>query len=175
MVDFFTASSWEKDTIFGWDRKFFSPSVLKDNTAPIGWRKNYPWYMVHFKLFLGIKLFCFQDKHSDNIFLRRIRVVPMSWNFTRCWNYKILSWQTQLASWCPNFPHQMLWKTLLKMNGHRNLIVRLSKVTQGYTGQMHCAIKIGKIFDIQVNIYEIIIKIFHIRHNLIWNSFSICP
>ena len=61
----------------------------------------------------------------------------------------------------------MLWKTLLKMNGHRNLIVRLSKVTQGYTGQMHCEIEKEKNIDIQVNIYEIVIKFFHIRHNLI--------
>ena len=30
------------------------------------------------------------------------------------------------------------------MNGHRNFIVRLSKVTQSHEGQMHCAIEIEK-------------------------------
>ena len=40
---------------------FAEPYILGElghNTTSLGWRKNYPWYMVHFIFFLGIKLFC---------------------------------------------------------------------------------------------------------------------
>ena len=72
---------------------------LRDNMASVGWRKNYPWYMVHFIYFFRNKTFLFVkieswnfqqlfglgfvkpckiSTHSDNIFLQVIRVVRMS-------------------------------------------------------------------------------------------------
>ena len=78
---------------------------LRDNTTSVGWKKNYPWYMVHFnffrnKTFLFVKIenwffhhlfdlgfreilqnFSSFRQHSDDIFLWGIKVVRMSWNF----------------------------------------------------------------------------------------------
>ena len=87
----------------------FSDPLITVRMAEVG---NYPWYMVHFKFFLGIKLFFSQDrklKFSATVWFwiswdltNELRVSKVSWNYRskRCWKFPFYLEKQKSCMYC---------------------------------------------------------------------------